>query len=99
MNQFNDFRVLEKVGYNCSSTSCLSFGIQRGGADISVVCVSIVSLESFVYFGDFPLVLRLRIRKDTMPINTPVQLTTAIAPVIIPTIASVESVSSSEKQT
>ena len=64
--------------------------IQRGGTDISVVCVSIVSLESLLY---------LRLRHNTMTINNiTIQLTPAVAPGIIPTFASSESVSSSEKQ-
>jgi hypothetical protein len=64
--------------------------IQRGRTDISVVCVSIVSLESLLY---------LRLRHNTMTINNiTIQLTPAVAPEIIPTFASSESVSSSEKQ-
>ena len=63
------------------------------------MCVSIVSIESIAYLFDFPLVLLFSIRKDTMPINTPIPVTPTIATVIIPPNASGESVSSSEKQT
>ena len=80
MKQFNDFRVLNMLGYSCFASSYLSF-------------------VSNVVGRIFTLVLLFSIRKDTMPINTPIPVTPTIATVIIPPNASGESVSSSEKQT